>query len=86
MHPIGEELFAQGRLCFRPPLLCGTNFSHWKPLMKMFVIDQNMKLWDIITKELKIPMKKDAEGKDVQKSKCEYSQKVICNLCPKTME
>ena len=73
MHPIGEVLFAQGRSCSRPPLFCGTNFSHWKTLMKMFVIDQDMELWDIITKGTKVPMKKDAQGNDVLKTKSEYS-------------
>ena len=42
--------------------------------MKMFVIDQDMKLWDIITKGPKVPMKKDAQGNDVVKSNSEYSQ------------
>ena len=74
MDPIGEGLFAQSRSCSRPPLFCGTNFSHWKTLMKMFVIDQDMELWDIITKGPKVPMKKDAQGNDVVKSESEYSQ------------
>ena len=74
MDPIGEGLFAQGRSCSRPPLFCGTNFSHWKTLMKMFVIDQDMELWEIITKGPKIPMKKDVHENDVIKSESEYSQ------------
>ena len=74
MDPIREGLFAQGRSCSRHPLFCGTNFSHWKTLMKMFVIDQDMELWDIITKGPKVPMKKDAQGNNVVKSESEYSQ------------
>ena len=60
MDPIGEGLFAQGCSYSKPPLFYGTNFSHWKTLIKMFVIDQDMELWDIITKGPKVPMKKDA--------------------------
>ncbi|XP_057518412.1 uncharacterized protein LOC130799327 [Amaranthus tricolor] len=42
----------------------------------MFVIDQDKELWDIISKGPKVPMKKDAQGNDVVKSKSEseYSQ------------
>ena len=39
--------------------------SEWKTLMKIFVIDQDMELWDIIAKELIVPMKKVSEGNDV---------------------
>ena len=74
MDPIGEGLFAQDHSCSKPPLFCWTNFSHWETWMKMFVIDQDMKLWDIITKGPKVPMKKDAQGNDVVKSESEYSQ------------
>ena len=74
MDPIREGFFAQGRSCSRPPLFYRTNFSHWKTLMKMFLIDQDMELWDIITKGSKVPMKKDAQGNDVLKTESEYSQ------------
>ena len=73
MDPIGEGLFAQGYSCSRPPLFYGTNFSYWKTLMKIFVIDQDMELWDFITKGPEVPMKKDAQGNDVVKSVSEYS-------------
>ena len=42
--------------------------------MKMFVIDQDMKLWDIITKGPKVPMKKEALGNDIKKSESEFTQ------------
>ena len=74
MDPIGEGLFAQGSLCSRPPLFYGTNFPHWKTLMKIFVIDQDIEIWDMITIGRKVPLKKDAQGNDVVKSESEYSQ------------
>ena len=74
MDPIGEGLFAQGRLSSRPPLFCEINFSHWKTLMKIFVIDQDIELWNIITTWPKVPIKKDAQANDVLKTKSEYSQ------------
>ena len=40
----------------------------------MFVIDEDMELWDIITKGPKVPMKKGAQGNSVVKSESEYSQ------------
>ena len=40
--------------------------------MKMFVINNDMELWDIITKRPKVHMKKDAQGNDVVKSESEY--------------
>ena len=57
--------------------------------MKMFVIDQDMKLWDIITKGPKVPMKKDAQGNDVVKSEFEvYLQRLLFSLpseeCPRS--
>ena len=42
--------------------------------MKMFVIDQDMELCDIITKRPKVPIKKNAQGNDIVKSQSEYSQ------------
>ena len=42
--------------------------------MKMFVIDQDTELWDIITKRPKVTMKKNAQGNDVLKIESEYSQ------------
>ena len=42
--------------------------------MLQFVVDQDMKLWDIINKRPKVPMKKDALGNDVEKSESEYLQ------------
>ena len=47
MDPIGEGLFAQGRLCSKFPLFSGTKISHRETLMMIFVIDQDMELWDI---------------------------------------
>ena len=44
MDPMGEGLFAQGRSCSRPHLFRGTNFFHWKNLMKMFLINEDMEL------------------------------------------
>ena len=72
MDPIGAGLFAQGRSCSRPPLFIGTKLSHWKTLMKMFIIDQDMELLDIITKGPKVPRKKDSGGIEVQKSESKY--------------
>ena len=72
MDPIGEGLFAQVPSSSKPPLFCGTNLCHWKTLMKMFIIDQDMELWDIIIKGPKVP--KDAQRNDIAKSESEYSQ------------
>ena len=42
--------------------------------MKMFMIHQDMELWDVITKGPKVPMKKDTQENNVVKSESEYSQ------------
>lgn len=65
MDPVGGGLFAQGRSCSRPPLFCEVNISYWKTLMKMFVINQDMELRDIVIKGSKVPTKKDSKGNDV---------------------
>ena len=84
MDPIGEGLFAQGRSCFRPPLFCGINFSHWKILMKMFVIDQDIELWDFITKGSKVPIKRTQMEK-MFKSRNLNAHKVIWKPFPRTI-
>ena len=66
MSFVGEGGFLQGRAVNRPPLFCGENFSQWKCLMKMFIIDQDMELWKIIsTGPLEDPTK--TEGEDAPK-------------------
>ena len=50
MSFVGDGGFAQGRASNRPPLFCGDNFTHWKSLMKMFIMDQDLELWSIIQK------------------------------------
>ena len=42
--------------------------------MKMFVIDEDMNLWEIMKNCPKIPRKKDASGNDIPKSECEFNQ------------
>ena len=42
--------------------------------MKIFVIDQDMELWDIIIKGAKVPIKKNAQGNDVEISEFEFTQ------------
>ena len=74
MSSLGNNGFAQGRSANRPPLFAGNNFAHWKCLMKMFVIDQDMELWDIIIKGPKIPMKTKEDGESVPKSEDEFTQ------------
>ena len=44
MSFVGDGGFAQGRAANRPPLFCGDNFVHWKSLMKMFIMDQDLEL------------------------------------------
>ena len=40
----------------------------------MFILDQNIELWEIIKNDPKVLMKKDADDNDVSKSKAEYTQ------------
>lgn len=74
MSSQGDGGFAQGRSAHRPPLFVGNNFAHWKSLMKMFVIDQDLELWDIIVKGPRVPMKDGSDGTRVAKSEDEFSQ------------
>ena len=50
MSFVGDGGFAQGIASNRPPLFCDDNFTHWKSLMKMFIMDQDLELWSIIQK------------------------------------
>ena len=54
MNYLGDGGFAQGRSSSRPPLFCGNNFTHWRALMQMFIIDQDMEPWSIIQNDPKI--------------------------------
>ena len=66
--------FAQGRSTSRPPLFVGNNFVHWRSLMKMFIIDQDLELWNIIENGPKIPEKDGPNGTKVAKKESEYIQ------------
>ena len=74
MNSVGDGGFSQGRSTNRPPLFCGNNFAHWRSLMQMFIIDQDMELWDIIKRGPKVPMKTTESGASVPKSESEYTQ------------
>jgi len=45
-----EGHYDQGRSTTRPPLFRGTNFSHWKNLMQIFIKTEDYELWNIATK------------------------------------
>ena len=47
---------------------------HWKSLMQMFVIDQDLELWHIIMRGPNIPKKEGPNGTRVDKSEDEYTQ------------
>ena len=64
--------FEQGRSLNRPPLFCGNNFAHWHTLMKMYVIDQDLALWQIIeTDPYTFTTIKD--GRNVEKEPKDYN-------------
>ena len=48
MSNAGDGGFMQGRAINRPPLFNGENFAHWKVLMKMFILDQDIGYWKLI--------------------------------------
>ena len=79
MNPIGNGGFSQGRSTNRPPLFCGNNFAHWRSLMQMFIIDQDIELWDIIKKGPKTPLK-TVDGVLVPKTESEYTQADLENI------
>ena len=66
--------FAQGRSTSRPPLFVGNNFVHWRSLIKMFIIDQDLELWNIIETGSKVPVKDRPNGTKVVKTEAEYIQ------------
>ena len=70
---VGDGGFAQGSSTNRPPLFCGYNFTHWRCLMKMFIIDQDMELWDIIRSGPKTRTKVNGDGSMAPKDESEYT-------------
>ncbi|XP_021741936.1 uncharacterized protein LOC110708138 [Chenopodium quinoa] len=74
MNSNGDGGFAQGRSANRPPLFCGNNFPHWRSLMQMFVIDQDLEIWEIIQKGPKVPTKITESGITIPKEDSEYTQ------------
>jgi len=42
----------QGKSISRPPLFFGSNFSHWKRLMQIWLMNQDYELWNIVSKTL----------------------------------
>ncbi|XP_021743604.1 uncharacterized protein LOC110709690 [Chenopodium quinoa] len=80
MNSVGDGGFAQGRSANRPPLFCGNNFAHWRSLMQMFVIDQDLELWEIIKKGPKVPMKTTESGAAVPKDDDEFNQTDLENV------
>ena len=80
MSRVAEGGFEQGRSTNRPPLFCGNNFAHWRSLMKMFIIDQDMELWDITQRGPRVPMKTVEGGARVPKLESEYNQTDLENV------
>ncbi|XP_021722475.1 uncharacterized protein LOC110689966 [Chenopodium quinoa] len=80
MNSIGDGGFVQGRSANRPPLFCGNKFAHWRSLMQMFVIHQDLELWEIIKKGPKVPMKKMESGATVPKDDDEFNQTDLENV------
>ncbi|CAO2832485.1 unnamed protein product [Amaranthus hypochondriacus] len=72
MNPQGDGGFAQERAS-NCPLLCGNNFAHRCSLMKMLIIDQDLKILDIIKNDPKQPK---VERDRIRVSRCEtdYTQ------------
>ncbi|XP_024018312.1 uncharacterized protein LOC112090655 [Morus notabilis] len=52
-----------------PPLLDGLNYSYWNARMMAFIKAQDEKAWRAILNGWKHPVTKDAEGKEILKSK-----------------
>ena len=65
--------FEQGRSLNRPPLFCGNNFAHWRALMKMYLIDQDLALWQIIETGPYIITTPGPNGGTVEKNPKDYS-------------
>ena len=64
----GQGGFGQGRSITRPPLFVGNNFMHWKSLMQMFIIDQDLELWHIITRGPNTPTRDGSNNTRVNKT------------------
>ena len=74
MNPFQDGGFAPGHAQNRPPLFCGTNFSHWSNLMKMYLIDMDYDLWRIVRDGPRVPMITQADGTKVPKEEDDYDQ------------
>lgn len=74
MNPFHDGGFAPGRASNRPPLFCGTNFTHWSDLMKMYLIDIDYDLWRIVRDGPRVPMKTQQDGTRVPKDEEEFDQ------------
>ena len=70
----GQGGFGHGRSIIRPPLFVGNNFMHWKSLMQMFIIDQDLELWHIIRHGPKIPTKDGPNNTRVNKPEAEFTR------------
>ena len=69
----GDGGFMQGRAINRPPLFNGENFAHWKVLMKMFILDQDIGYWKLIQQGLPVVYHEGGERKGEIKTEEEYS-------------
>jgi len=69
----GEGGFAQGRSSNRPPLFKGDNFVHWRSLMQMFIIDQDMELWHTVKNGPNVFTMLDTDGKLIEKPEKDYT-------------
>ena len=61
----------------RAPYFNGKYYSWWKERMRDHLQAEDYELWDIVTEGPMIPMKKDAEGNDVPKTRKECNAEDI---------
>ena len=73
MDPIGEDFFLRA-------FMVKATLVPWHNIFTLEDVDEDMELWDIINKGLKIRMKKDSNGNDISSSTLSII-KTIWKLC-----
>src|SRR3954467_2806180 len=64
----------EGGFIMRPPILDGSNYDYWKPLMVAFLKSVNSKAWRAVNKGWEHPVNTEKDGKKTLKPEEEWDK------------
>ncbi|CAL9113833.1 unnamed protein product [Musa textilis] len=69
--------FREGFLIVRPPFFDSSDYTYWKTRMRVFLISQDLDLWNVIENGFQLPSKSTNEWSDLKKRSFSLNAKAM---------